>query len=170
MYSSRTKSASDSRGVSRLIVTLFDEFVASGYSEKAAKTFRRQTGRQSRCTELREGETRWVAETLVAGTRGELVGVIGVRDFSHVHWLWVRKDWHHRGVASILLASVIADTRNQRQEVMRITLNSSPYAIPFYLRMGFQISGDEIDQKGIICTPMKLDLEQELIEHTGVQE
>jgi GNAT superfamily N-acetyltransferase len=159
----RAMSADDSKAVSRLILTLFDEFVAPGYSKKASKTFRRQTRRQSRCAELGEGESRLVAETLVDGVRDELIGVIGVRDVSHVHWLWVRKDWHRNGVASILMANVIAEIREQRADVMKITLNSSPYAIPFYLRLGFQICGDEVDKKGIICTPMKLDLEQALM-------
>ena len=166
----RAMSASDSHGVSHLILTLFNEFVAPGYSKKASKTFRRQTRRQSRCAEIREGESRLVAETLVDEARGELVGVIGVRDVSHIHWLWVRKDWHRRGVASILFANVVAEIRRQRPDVMKITLNSSPYAIPFYLRLGFQISGEEIDKKGIICTPMKLDLEQASSEHNGVRE
>jgi ribosomal protein S18 acetylase RimI-like enzyme len=151
----RDMSAGDSRAVSRLILTLFNEFVAPGYSKEARKTFRRQTRRQSRCKELRPGEMR-----MVAMSGGELVGVIGVRDVSHVHWLWVRKDWHCRGVARSLMAHVIAAVCEQRPDVVSITLNSSPYAIPCYLRLGFQISGDKVDQKGIICTPMQLRLKQ----------
>jgi len=152
----RAMAAADSDAVSGLILTLFDEFVAPEYSKKAGKTFRRQTRRQARCQELDEGEMR-----LVAVSNGELVGVIGARDLSHVHWLWVRKDWHRRGVASILMANVIAEVRRKRPDVVSITLNSSPFAIPVYLRLGFRITGEEFDQEGLICTPMELDLEHE---------
>jgi predicted GNAT family N-acyltransferase len=151
----RAMSASDSNAVSRLILTLFDEFIAPGYSKKARKTFRWQTRRQTRCQELMAGEMR-----LVAVTDSELVGVIGVRDVSHVHWLWVRKDWHRRGVASILMANVIAEIRRKKPDAASITLNSSPYAMPVYLRLGFRIVGEEFDEKGLICTPMALDLGQ----------
>lgn len=157
----RAMSDSDSHRVSHLILTLFDEFVAPGYSKKASKTFRRQTRRQSHIAELREGELRLVAETLVDEARGELVGVIGVRDVSHIHWLWVRKDWHRRGVASILMANVIAEVRRKKPDAVSITLNSSPFAIPVYRRLGFRITGEEFDQEGLICTPMELDLEHE---------
>jgi len=149
----RPMTNADADDVQRLILTAFDEFVAPGYSRQASRTFRRQTRRQLRSPELEEGETRLVA---VAGL--ELIGVIGMRDISHIHWLWVRKDWHHKGVARRLIGEGIAVVTEQEPRARRITLNSSPYAIPFYLRLGFKVSGSEFDQKGIICTPMVLDL------------
>lgn len=144
----------DTKDVQRLILTVFDEFVAPGYSRQASRTFRRQTRRQLHSPEQGEGETRLVA---VAGH--ELIGVIGMRDVSHIHWLWVRKDWHHKGVARRLIGQGIAVVTEREPRAKKITLNSSPYAVPFYLRLGFNVSGSDFDQKGIICTPMVLDLD-----------
>ncbi|MGI9263435.1 MAG: GNAT family N-acetyltransferase [Gammaproteobacteria bacterium] len=158
----RPMTSADAKEVQYLILTVFDEFVAPGYSRQASKTFRRQTRRQLRRTELRDGETR-----LVAVTRGDLIGVIGLRDISHIHWLWVRKDWHHKGIARNLIHQAVDIVRDQEPRAKRITLNSSPYAIPFYLRLGFHVSGGEFDQKGIICTPMVLELEEKIVAAGG---
>ncbi len=42
--------------------------------------------------------------------------------------------------------------------VTEVKLNASPYAVPFYYRMGFKAIGEQSSYKGILYTPMKITL------------
>ena len=41
-------------------------------------------------------------------------------------------------------------------DVHEIRLNASPYAVPVYLKMGFEAIGGPKNYQGIIYTPMRL--------------
>ena len=88
----------------------------------------------------------------------ELIGVIGVRDNTHVHWLWVRRDWHRRGIARLLMRIAVDTILLRTPRADRLTLNASPYAVEAYKRLGFRAAGHEHINKGIVSTPMVMDL------------
>ena len=46
-------------------------------------------------------------------------------------------------------------TGNEVPQAMELTLNSSPYGLPFYLRLGFFPLSEEQEINGIRFTPMK---------------
>lgn len=84
----------------------------------------------------------------------QLVGVIALRGISHISLLFVRKEWHHKGIATYLFKTVLgyAITNNQCD---LITVNSSPYAVGFYKTVGFRnISGEKVVD-GIRFFPME---------------
>ena len=84
----------------------------------------------------------------------QLIGTIALRGYSHVSLLFVKKEWHHRGVATYLFRTLYGYV-TQHNQAESITVNSSPYAIGFYKRIGFQEMSPEKEVDGIRFTPME---------------
>ena len=87
---------------------------------------------------------------------GRIVGIIGVRNTNHVSLLFVDKDYQHMGIASALLKRYFKDAR--AEGITSVTVNSSPYAVGFYHKIGFVSLGDEMEKDGIRFTPMRMEL------------
>ena len=90
------------------------------------------------------------------GTR--IIGMMAMRGESHIALAFTHRDYHRQGVASAILRQLLADVRRENPAVRRITLNSSPCGLPFYLQAGFQPAGPERTIHGIRHTPMTCDL------------
>ena len=138
-----------------LALTTFIEFEAPDYGPEGVSTFRRDivdnAAFRAACM---NGENRmWGA---VDGSR--IVGLMAMRGKSHIVLVFTHRDYHRRGVASGILRQLLADVRAQQPDLRRITLNSSPYGLPFYLHAGFTPAGSEQTINGIRFTPMFYDL------------
>ena len=81
----------------------------------------------------------------------KLIGEIGIRpDRMHICFFFVDGRYHRQGIGTRLfrlLRGVYPDRT--------ITLNSSPYGLPFYQALGFIPTEDEKTVNGIRFTPMK---------------
>ena len=90
----------------------------------------------------------------VACIADQIIGVIGERaDNGHISILFVDGQYHRIGIASELMNYIICDLKMRGFD--KITLFSSPYALPFYKQYGF-ISTDVVQYKnGFIFTPME---------------
>ena len=96
-------------------------------------------------------------QLFVALHQAKIVGMITLRDSSHISLLFVDEAYHRRGIGralikyltEYLLAEVGAD---------RVTVNASPYGTPFYHKMGFRDLRPEESRDGIIYTPMEFIL------------
>lgn len=82
--------------------------------------------------------------------KDNLVGVIATRGTNHISMLFVNKEYHKQGIASDLIQVVKERCEGQ----CNITVNSSPYAIDFYHKLGFSDTGKELTMDGIRFTPM----------------
>ena len=73
---------------------------------------------------------------------------------SHLCLLFVEKACHRQGIARALF-STLRDHCRTAPDTPRITVNSSPYAVGAYRRLGFRATGDERTVDGIRFTPME---------------
>ncbi|MDE6312880.1 MAG: GNAT family N-acetyltransferase [Lachnospiraceae bacterium] len=98
----------------------------------------------------------FLGEYLIFGAflEGELVGIAGVRNRSHLSLLFVKKEHHRMGIGSALVAFAIQHCHKEFK-AKRYTVNSSPYAVEFYHRFGFGDVSEQITRDGIIYTPME---------------
>ena len=85
-----------------------------------------------------------------------MVGIIGVRNTNHISLLFVDRDFHRMGIASSLIDRYIGDAK--KNGITYVTVNSSPYAVDFYHKIGFVNITDEVEKDGIRFTPMRLNL------------
>ena len=91
----------------------------------------------------------------VAVADGKIVGMITLRDSTHISLLFVDERYHRRGIGRALL-EYLKDYMRQEMGECRVTVNASPYGVEFYHRLGFRDLRPEEKKDGIIYTPMEL--------------
>lgn len=89
---------------------------------------------------------------------GRMVGMLGLRHSSHVSLLFVEEEYHRQGIASNLLKSMFEYLLSEVGGVAVVTVNSSPYAVGFYHKVGFTDLRPEISEDGIRYTPMSFTI------------
>lgn len=85
-----------------------------------------------------------------------IVGMLGIRKQWHISLLFVDPRFHHQKIASRLLDNAFREAAEESINVM--TVNSSPYAVPFYHKLGFKDLDHERTTDGIRYTPMSIEL------------
>lgn len=95
-------------------------------------------------------------KTLAAFCNGFMVGIIGVRNETHVSLLFVDSEYHKKGIARKLMTRMFEKTFSEYGK-REMTVNSSPYAVGFYHKMGFVDTAPEQLTDGIRYTPMKVN-------------
>lgn len=124
----------------QLIWKVFLEFEAPEYSYEGVKTFHDFINDKKEIGSL----------TLYgAFCESKLVGVIAMRGGSHISMFFVKKEYHRMGYGRRLFETVLQNTI-----ATKITVNSSPYAVEVYHKLGFKNISDEQVKDGIRFTPM----------------
>lgn len=88
----------------------------------------------------------------VALEGGRMAGMVCERGGGRISMLFVEGEYHRRGIAMALMDKIIPMMRSDK-----ITLHSSPYALPFYKKYGFCATGPEQNIDGFIVTPMRYE-------------
>ena len=96
-------------------------------------------------------------QLFVALHRDKIVGMITLRDSSHISLLFVDEAYHRRGIGRSLVKH-LTEYLLAEVGVDRVTVNASPYGTPFYHKMGFRDLRPEESRDGIIYTPMEFIL------------
>ncbi len=146
----------EEKAVSDLVVRTFNEFIAPGYSSEGVEEFLSYVKPESLRRIAQEGRL-----FLVAVMKDEIVGVItmGVRNrVNHIIFFFVDARYHRRGIARELLQRALEIRRGCDPTMSEVTVNSSPYAVRIYEKLGFQKLGPERVENGIRFTPMVLKL------------
>jgi len=86
-----------------------------------------------------------------------MVGVCAVRDNNHIALLFVDGEYHRRGIGSTLLKKAVADCKYLDPDLNRVTVNSSPFAVPFYEAMGFKALSGMVEEDGMKFMPMAVE-------------
>jgi GNAT superfamily N-acetyltransferase len=100
-------------------------------------------------------EAATAAADRAGGTIESIVGVIAVRNGSHVSLLFVDPSLHGRGIGRRLFAAALMEMRRRQPDLDCVTVNSSDFAIPFYRALGFEPSSEPFFSKGTKITPMR---------------
>ena len=80
----------------------------------------------------------------------ELVGTLAMRDVNHISLFFVKESYHRKGIGKKLF-----ETMKNDYDKHDFTVNSSPYAVEIYERLGFQKTDCEQITNGIRYTPMR---------------
>lgn len=124
-----------------LVWDVFLEFEAPDYTEEGINTFRNFICDEVAMTAL---------DMYGAWCNGVCTGVIATRSAgSHISLFFVRKDFHRQGIGRKLVEHVLIN-----KAVGPITVNSSPYAVEIYHKLGFTATNTEQLTDGLRYTPM----------------
>ena len=93
----------------------------------------------------------------VATFDNQLVGVVSLRNSSHISLLFVEETYHRKGIGTDLLNHLFYYLASE-MNIDKITVNAAPYAIDFYHKIGFTDQGPETTSDGIRYTPMEFFL------------
>lgn len=132
-----------------LVWRIFREFEAPDYSKQGIEEFSKFISYNSIINKFDKGELYFWG----CIDNDNLTGVITTRGINHICMLFVNKEYHRRGIARSLFQTVEARCKRENN-ISNITVNSSPYAVEFYHRLGFFNSDKELTVNGIKFTPM----------------
>jgi GNAT superfamily N-acetyltransferase len=139
--------------VSALVAEVFMEFVGCGYPSEGVQEFLGYA--RPELLAQRSGLNHF---TLVATRGQEIVGMIEVRDFSHVCLFFVKKGRHGTGIGRELMKRSLAICKSENPVLTAVDVNSSPNAVVVYERLGFTRTGPQKTINGITFVPMILSL------------
>lgn len=137
----------------KLALEVFMEFEAPDYGLEGVETFKKDiVENQIFINNAKMG----ICPIYGAFTSNEMVAIIGMRSSkTHINLVFTKKQYHRKGIATAIFNYLINDLLKENPSLMEITLNSSPYGLPFYLSLGFIPLSDEQIINGIRFTPMK---------------
>lgn len=92
----------------------------------------------------------------VAVVKTDVVGMIAIRNYTHLYHLFVADAYHRQGIARSLweTAKSFAVSNGNQQGMM---VRSSLYAVPVYERFGFKKTSAPLEKDGIVYVPMQCD-------------
>lgn len=135
--------------VCELITQVFDEFVAPGFVPEGIEEFLSFVQPDALRERSRTGYT-----TLVATLGDEMAGVIQMKNHHHISLYFVDQAHMGEGIGKELWCRALAESRRERPDLAQITVNSSPYAVPVYEKLGFRQTMPEQVVNGIRFVPM----------------
>lgn len=145
----RPATIEDAEAISGLIIPLVKKFIAPEFSP---------VGQRNLLTSMEPAAIRGFFEAgyryHVAEIGGQIVGVVGIRDNSHVHHLFVAEDFQRRGIAR-RLREVARKECLAAGNPRRFTVYSSRYALKVYRRLGFVEAGLPETKDEVTTVPMK---------------
>ena len=138
----------------RLAWKVFLEFEAPDYSREGVETFRKLMDDRKYMDEIR---------AYGAFDGAALVGMLATRcNGDHITLFFVEGAYHRRGIGKALFALAVRDNQSGK-----MTVNSSPYAVRIYPRLGFRPTGTEEVSEGIRFTHMELEL-LDVVDENGI--
>lgn len=146
--------AYDLNEASNLVWTVFSEYVAPGYSQEGIETFRKFIQPDELEKSLESGN--YFMFGCYNGVK--LVGVVAMRDLCHVSLLFVDKSYQGQGIAKELVLNAISRCIQEKLDISKISVYSSPYAVEIYKKLGFEVAGEHTTQNGITYIPMKMNI------------
>ena len=98
-----------------------------------------------------------IYQLFVALDHGKIIGMITLRNKSHISLLFVDEKYHRQGIGRALIAH-LQEYLLERNAVERVTVNAAPYGVAFYHKLGFHDIRPEEEKDGIRYTPMEFVL------------
>ncbi len=130
-----------------LILNVFNKTVALDYTLNGIETFTNISTLENTKKRYHSGNI-----MLIAQYENCIIGSLELRDKNHISRFFVDTKYHRNGIGTKLFLSLLKEIR----EINRITVNSSPYALHFYMKLGFvQIGPEEKHENGIVCIPLE---------------
>lgn len=134
-----------------MVMKVFMEFDAPDYSKEGIEEFRKEI------IESEKFKNRFkTGDQIMIGAFKEdkIIGVLATSVRNHISLFFVEKEYHRMGIATALFEELIKKIKQENS--IKITLNSSLYAVPFYSKIGFVATDIEKVSNGIRYIPMEI--------------
>ena len=136
-----------------LALEVFMQFEAPDYPPSGVDTFKRDIVENP---EYLESARKGICPVYGAFDGNQIVALMGMRSSkTHINLVFTKKEYHRKGIAKALFSYLLNDVVQENPSLEALTLNASPYGLPFYLAIGFVPLSGEQEINGIRFTPMK---------------
>jgi GNAT superfamily N-acetyltransferase len=142
----------DRESVFALVERGFDQFVRADFAEEGIAEF----ARAARLMVFEQPPEHFV---MVAEGDDHIVGMIDMRDHSHICLFFVEPSCIGKGIGRGLLGCAVAECRKHNADLQQIDVNSSLWAVPVYRKLGFRQRKPEQIINGIRFVEMVKELE-----------
>lgn len=143
-----------------LALEVFMQFEAPDYPPEGTETFKKDIAEN---LEYLENARRGICPIYGAFNGDKIVALMGMRsNRTHINLVFTKKEYHRRGIARAIFHYLLNDVLKENPTLEALTLNSSPYGLPFYLALGFIPLSEEQEINGIKFTPMKYVMKNQL--------
>ena len=154
LFTIRRASLADIPVAMAFVEQVFNLTIAEEYSSEGVETF------LSYVIDIEAAKKRLQDHfILLAYDRERLAGMIEIRNYDHISLLFVAPEFQKMGCAGQLFDSAMRVCKDNKLDFSSISVNSSPYAVPIYRRMGFKEISAEMVVNGIRFTKMIWDKE-----------
>lgn len=96
-------------------------------------------------------------QMFVALDHKQIIGMITLRNASHISLLFVDEKYHRQGIGRALI-EYLREYLLSETDISRVTVNAAPYGVAFYHKLGFKDIRPEEEKDGIKYTPMEFVL------------
>ena len=152
MYEIRKIRSDEVNEALNLALEVFMQFEAPDFKPQGVQTFKRDIIENKNFIEnCKKG----ICPIYAAFDGNKMIGIIGMKNDSHINLVFTKKEYHRQGVATSIFNYLLSDVKTNNPNVKEITLNSAPYGKGFYLHLGFVPLSEEQEIDGIRFTPMK---------------
>lgn len=152
-FSLRMAQEKDWEPAMKLAWETFLIFEAEEYSQEGIDNFRDFISDQWLKNMFLKGEY----QMIVALEEEKIIGFITLRNRCHISLLFVDKNYHRQGVGTALI-QILGEYLISEIGVDYMTVDSAPYALEFYHKLGFWDLAPSQENNGIIYTSMKKNL------------
>ena len=137
----------------KLALEVFMQFEAPDYGDAGVDTFKRDIVENPTFI---DNAKKGLCPIYAAFDGDKMVALIGMRSSkTHINLVFTKKEYHRKGIATAIFKFLLNDLLNENPSLNELTLNSSPYGLPFYISLGFIPLSEEQEINGIRFTPMK---------------
>jgi len=151
-YQIRQATSDDVHPALDLALRVFIEFEAPVYEQGAVARFKAD------CEENKEYIEHYKSGRhlmFMAVDGDKTIGIVNERGNGHISMLFVDGKYHRQGIATALMERMVCELK--LRGINKVTVNSSPYGLPFYTNFGFTPAGEVQKINGFIFTPMAYD-------------
>lgn len=134
-----------------LVSRVFYQFVAPLYSDEGVTEFMKFADAFALAERIKGNSFVQVAEL-----NGEIIGIIEIREYSHIALFFVMQEYQCKGIGKELLNRALQKCITANPELTEITVNSSPNAVSSYRSLGFMVKDEEKTVNGIRFVQMSL--------------
>lgn len=149
-YEFRWAGPQDWEQTMEMVWKTFLKFDACDYTREGIKNFHNFITDE----ELYQAFLRGKYQLMLALDGDRVIGAASIRNINHLSLLFVDEEYHLRGVGRALMERLCLYLRDEVGE-RYMSLKSSPYAVDFYRKLGFQVVRPEEDYAGIKVTIME---------------
>ncbi len=139
--------------VIKLVSRIFAQFVAPLYSDEGVTEFMKYADPSILAERAKGNHFVQVAES-----HYEIIGIIEIRENSHIALFFVTPEHQRKGIGRELLNKAVQECIASNPDLPEITVNSSPNAVSAYRTLGFIERDEEKTVNGIRYVPMSLEV------------